>query len=233
MTGTGLHDKHRQRLKERYLEYGIEALEPHVALELLLGYSILRKDTNALAHELILRFGSLRAVFDAGVGELTAIRGITKHSAVLLKLCGDFSRFRHKEIAAEGVSFRDPEAAAEFIKPLFLGQEVESVWLFCLSANMRLKSFKKIYEGDVNMARFRIRDITEAAFRAGAPKVVLAHNHPRGSSIPSGADLDTTRRIRDSLASNSIELVEHFVIGREDYTPIMLCAGRDVPGAMC
>lgn len=220
----GIHDKHRQRLKERYLKGGLESLEPHVALELLLSYSIPRKDTNPYAHALIQKFGTLRGVLDAGTEELVSVKGITEHSAVLLRLCGDLSRKKALEEPKEKVYFRTVKEAAEFIIPIFRDQAFETVWLFCLTGNMKLKAYKKIYEGDVNTARFRIKDVTEAAFRTDSPKVVLAHNHPGGSSIPSGTDLDTTWRIRDSLASNSIELVEHFVVAEENYTPIIFCS---------
>jgi len=220
-----IHDKHRQRLKQRYRQFGLAALEPHVALELLLGYSIPRRDTNPHAHSLLQKFGSLGSVLGAGVEELLSVKGITEHSALLIKLCGDLSR-RYSIKQLEGnVYFRREDEAAEFISPIFKGQDVESVWLFCLAGNMRLKVYRKIYEGDVNTARFRIRDITETAFRADSPKVVIAHNHPGGSCLPSSADLDTTWRIRDSLASNAIELVEHFVFGEDSYTPIINCAG--------
>ncbi|MDD4126043.1 MAG: JAB domain-containing protein [Eubacteriales bacterium] len=219
----GIHDKHRQRLKERYLQGGLDLLEPHVTLELLLGYSIPRKDTNPCAHALIKKFGTLRGVLDAGTEELVSVKGITEHSAVLIRLCGDLSRRYALEEPKYNVYFRTVKDAAEFIIPVFRDQEVEAVWLFCLSGNMRLKAYRKIYEGDVNTARFRIKDITETAFRTDSPKVVIAHNHPGGSPIPSGTDLDTTWRIRDSLASNSIELIEHFIVGGENYTPVILC----------
>lgn len=225
----GMHDKHRQRLKELYLFGGYDSLEPHIVLELLLGYSIPRRDTNPQAHALMDKFGNIRGVLDAGIEELVSINGITKHSAILLRLCGDISRRYAFEESKNNIYFKTLKDAVEFIIPLFREQEVEAVWLFCLSGNMRLKACRKIHEGDLNTARFRIRDITETAFRTDSPKVVLAHNHPGGSCIPSSTDIDTTRRIRDSLASNSVELVEHFVIGGGNYTPIVACT-EGLPG---
>jgi DNA repair protein RadC len=220
---SGIHDNHRQRLKARYLQGGFDSLEPHVALELLLGYSIPRKDTNPHAHALIDKFGSLRGVLDASFEELISIKGITEHTAILIKLCGDLSRRYTLDEPKSNLYFRSVKDAADFIVPLLKDQEVEVVWLFCLSASYRLKAYRKIYEGDLNTARFRIRDITETAFRADSPKVILAHNHPDGSPIPSSTDIDTTWRIRDSLASNSVELLEHLVVGGENYTPIISC----------
>ena len=62
-----LHDGHRNRLRERFLRDGLDTFDEHQALEMLLFYAMPRKDTNALAHELIQRFGSLASV----LGDLT------------------------------------------------------------------------------------------------------------------------------------------------------------------
>ena len=56
-----LHAGHRQRLKKRFDAVGLKGFEEHTLLELLLFYAIPQKDTNALAHELIRRFGTGRA----------------------------------------------------------------------------------------------------------------------------------------------------------------------------
>ena len=72
-----LHEGHRQRLKNRFLESGLDSFQPHNILEMLLFYSIPRKDTNDIAHSLIEKFGSLSGVFDADVEELTKVDYIT------------------------------------------------------------------------------------------------------------------------------------------------------------
>ena len=57
----GIHDGHRERMKERFKEHGLQSFSELNALELLLFYAIPRRDTNELAHALINRFGSLGA----------------------------------------------------------------------------------------------------------------------------------------------------------------------------
>lgn len=44
------HSGHRDRLRERYLSEGLDGFPPHNVLELLLFYSVPRRDTNVLAH---------------------------------------------------------------------------------------------------------------------------------------------------------------------------------------
>ena len=96
----GIHDGHRQRMKSRFLEVGLDGFNDHNALEMLLFYALPRKDTNELAHELLNHFGSLAAVLEADHKALSEIDGIGENAAVLLKLIPDISRRYMEEITA-------------------------------------------------------------------------------------------------------------------------------------
>ena len=88
-----LHTGHRERLKRRFLEQGLDGFTDIQALELLLFYSVPRQDTNPIAHGLLEHFGSLSQVLEAPAEELMKVEGIGEHSAVLLSLMNQMSRF--------------------------------------------------------------------------------------------------------------------------------------------
>ena len=77
-----VHSGHRQRFKEQFLQTGLDGLSSHQLLEMLLYYSIPRKDTNPLAHRLIDTFGSLSGVLEAEYEELCRVEGVTPHTAI-------------------------------------------------------------------------------------------------------------------------------------------------------
>lgn len=68
-----IHADHRKRVKARFMEYGFSGFEDHEILEMLLYYALPRKDTNIIGHKLIETFGSISAVFDAPIHELSKI----------------------------------------------------------------------------------------------------------------------------------------------------------------
>jgi len=70
-----MHEGHRNRLKNRFLEEGLDGFEDHQILELLLFYAIPRIDTNEIAHSLIKKYGTLSGVFEADTKDLTNIPG--------------------------------------------------------------------------------------------------------------------------------------------------------------
>ena len=81
-----IHDGHRKRLRQRFLQEGLEHFTDVQVLELVLFYAISRQDTNPIAHALLDHFGSLSQVMDAPVEELCKVEGIGENTAAYLHL---------------------------------------------------------------------------------------------------------------------------------------------------
>lgn len=77
-----VHDGHRERMRKRIEEYGIESLQDHEVLEFLLYAVVPRKDTNELAHSILNKFGSLSNVFDQPIERLQEVDGVTYNMAI-------------------------------------------------------------------------------------------------------------------------------------------------------
>jgi len=212
-----VHDGHRQRLKTRFLEEGLDGFTEIQVLELLLFYAIPRKDTNPLAHELLKRFGSLSQVMDATVEELCKVKGISENAATLLKLVTDAGRYYQVNRSSSNDILTTLDACAAYMVPHFFGRRVETVFLLCLDAKSKVLCCKEVGEGSINSASISTRKIVEVALGAGATSVVLAHNHPSGVAIPSAEDIQTTRRLFLALRAVEITLVDHIVIADGDY----------------
>lgn len=80
----GLHDGHRQRMRQQFLSHGPQSMADHELLELALFYAIPRRDTNETAHRLLEQFGSLDRVLTAPEQELEQVEGVGQNAAVLL-----------------------------------------------------------------------------------------------------------------------------------------------------
>ena len=182
-------------------------------------YAVPRRDVRPLAFKLVNRFGSLSAVFSASVEELAGSGLVSESTAVLITLFGGYAMEEERRVEY-GFVHSAAEAAA-VLGAYFRNVKKEQVCLLCLGENGRVLFHGVIFIGDINSVRFRIRDITEPAFLCGATRVYLAHNHIKGSAFPSEPDIDTTVRLADSLASNSITLCEHFVFRGDSYGTVM------------
>ena len=76
---------HRERLRKRALEYGLETLRPHEVLELLLFNARPRVNLTDVARALIVRFGSVGGALSATNEELLSVPGMTKRMANVLQ----------------------------------------------------------------------------------------------------------------------------------------------------
>lgn len=219
-----LHAGHRDRMRERFLSTGGEGMAEHEMLEMLLFYVLPRCDTNDLAHRLIEEFGSLSAVLEADVAALCRVHGISEKTALYLRLLGKTANLYliGKLSPADNSSLLStPHQIAEFLWPKFLGSTVESVYLLLFDNSLHLLDCFKVCDGAVSGVAVSIRRITERAYRKNAAAAVLAHNHPHGLSVPSGDDIQLTRRIDEALQLMEVPLLEHYVFGERDYAPIM------------
>lgn len=215
-----IHAGHRQRLKERFLKDGLDNFEEHQVLELLLFYGIPQRDTNEIAHELIQRFGSLSKVLEATPEELGEVKYVGDNVATLFKLITAVARYYQVNCAMREVILPTIDACGKYLVPYFYGRQNETVFLLCLDAKCKVLCCEKVGEGSVNSAGVPIRRIVELALKNNATSAILAHNHPSGLAIPSGEDIQTTRRVALALDAVEIGLVDHIIVADNDWVSL-------------
>lgn len=209
-------DGHRQRVKKRFRQEGLDSFEDAHALELLLFYCIPRQNTKEIAYRLIDHFGSLAQVLDASTEELEKIEGIGENAATFLLLIKDLLRRYYMELNKQGESLTSIEKCIQDMKNLFLTERNEKVYLMCLDAKCKILCCRLIGEGSVNSASISVRKIVEVAINTNATTVILAHNHPGGLAIPSYEDKMTTVRIAKALRAVDIMLADHIIVANTD-----------------
>lgn len=221
-----IHDGHRQRLKQRFLEEGLESFTDIQVLELLLFFSVPRQDTNPIAHALLDHFGSLYQVLEAPVEELRKVKGVGEQSALLLSLMNDVARYYQVDRTMREKILPTVQACGEYLVPFFFGRNVETVFLLCLDAKCKVLCCKEVGQGSVNSAGISVRKIVETALAANATTVVLAHNHPSGIAVPSSEDVQTTCRVAMALNAVEIQLADHIVVADGDYVSMVQAGYR-------
>ena len=216
-----IHDGHRQRLKERFLQGGLDNFTDVQVLELVLFYCIPRKDTNPIAHALLDHFGSLSHVLEASVEELQKVPGIGENTAIYLTMLTQVGRYYLVDRSQREVILPTIDKCGAYLVPYFFGRSVETVYLLCLDAKCKVLCCREIGQGSVNSAGISVRKIVEVALGANATTVVLAHNHPSGLALPSAEDIQTTRRVAAALSAVEVHLADHIVVADGDYVSMV------------
>ena len=212
-----IHDGHRSRLRQRFLEEGLEHFSPHQVLELLLFYCIPRKDTNEIACNLINRFGSLSAVLEAPVSELKKVPGMGEAAATFLSMIPAVNRYYLTHRDDSPVFMSSVDDYGYYLRDALNGKRNEEVYMMCLDAKRKMISCREVGEGCTNYASVPIRRIVETALAENAVMVILAHNHPSGLAIPSDEDVHTTHRLAAALSTVEIILVDHVIVADNDF----------------
>ena len=210
-----LHADHRRRLKALFRSQGLDHFQPHNVLELLLFYAIPQKDVNPLAHQLIKQFGSLQAVLDAPYDELVKQPGLGEHSATLIKMIPELSRYYLQPNGPDCI-VNSVETAWKYLAPRFVGRTEEVVMLLCLDAKGKVIKCPIIGSGTVNQTEVNHRRILAEAINSNSVGVILAHNHPGGVALASTADIRSTERIEKLLREVGIDLLDHLIVGDGD-----------------
>lgn len=215
----GIHDGHREKMRRRFQETGLEGFADHEALELLLYYAIPRRDTNELAHRLLTRYGSLSALLQAPIEDLRRVEGVGESAAVLLKLVPAFV-YKAQRSAGQETVLNSTEKAGRYLLSCFAGERNEVIYQLCLDRKGKLLARKRLSEGGSAAAELNIRRLVENALLTSASTVILSHNHPSGIALPSREDYATTQQAQDALRTIGVELLDHIIVAEDDYVSL-------------
>ena len=213
----GIHDGHREKMRQRFMTGGLDAFADHEILELLLYYAIPRRDTNPIAHALMERYGSLPAVLAAPMEDLKRTEGIGESAAVLLHLVPQVCRRARLAQVGEDQVLNSSERAGAYLLECFDGESREVIYQLRLDRKGKLLACKRLGEGSVASADLDVRRLVENAILTGASAVILAHNHPSGVALPSDGDYTATMRVRAALNAIGIELADHIIVADGDF----------------
>ena len=196
---------------------GLQGFAPHEALELLLCFAIPQRDVNPLAHQLLAAFGSLSAVLEASPEELLRCPGVGANAAALMTMIPQLAGYYMRDKLRERPVLQNAGDASAYCRTLFFGMAYEAVYMICLDAQARVIHPALLQQGTIDESSVYARDVMETALRHNAHSVVLAHNHPGGSPLPSPADYEVTKMVIETLAVVSIAVCDHIIVADGEF----------------
>ena len=202
---------HRERLRARF-QSAPESLVDYEILEMLLGHVLLRRDTKPIAKAMLERFGSLRGVLQARPGELDDIPDIGPGVRTFLALLHEFmSRIAESPLRQREVLVT-PEEVAAMARQRLGGMGHEEIWIAYVDNQNRLIHWERASKGTVNATSLFPRDVMERALSLKATGLIMVHNHPGGSPLPTGSDLELTKRMEYAAGTLNIRLIDHVIV---------------------
>ncbi len=208
----GEHDGHRDRLREKIDKGG---LQDHEYLELVLCTAMPRRNTNDIAHRLLSEFGSVPGVFSADYAQLVKIKGVGNGMAGFIASLGKLiNKHYSKEVALYRGRF-ETERFISYLKTNYDDKPYEVMDAYFLDEQKFVIASKSFSRGVADRVEFDPEIFTQLLLEFKPAGVVLVHNHPNGSFLPSDADDKTTEKCQIACSYHNVMLCDHFIASKE------------------
>ena len=208
---------HRQRLREKYLEGGLERFSDEEVIEFLLTLGTPRGDLKPQAREALKRFGSLSGVLSAPIEKLTEIRGIGPKNALYLSLVHQVARRYLRDRASQAPFFHNSKEVFDYLFHSLKDLKREVFKVLFLTRKNELIEERDMFQGTLAATAVYPREILSAALELKAAALVLVHNHPSGDPAPSREDDRITKEIVWASKLLQVQVLDHIIIGNGRY----------------
>jgi DNA repair protein RadC len=201
------------RPREKLLARGAGALGDSELLALVLRTGTAGRSVLQMAEELLRQFGGLSGLLHAGADELKRIKGLggTAKRAELVAVLELSRRALAEQLKSREV-FSSPEAVKDYMRLNLAHRRHEVFAALFLDAQNRLIAMEELFRGTLTQTSVYPREVVLKALHHHAASVVLAHNHPSGTVLPSRADEALTQTLKAALALVDVRVLDHVIV---------------------
>lgn len=123
-----------------------------------------------------------------------------------------------RRMARSEVLLDSPNVVQDYLRLHCGGKEHEVFGFLWLDNQHKLIRSEVLFRGTLTQASVYPREVVKAALAANAAAVIVYHNHPSGSTVPSDADQELTRLLQSALGLVDVRVLDHFVVTAETTT---------------
>ena len=211
---------HRERLRERFLGAGSEALADYELLELVLFRALPRGDVKPLAKELIERFGSFAEVVSAPPERLAEVKGMGAAAVTELKVVEAAAHRLARGQVHKRTVLSSWSSVLDYCRTAMAFADKEQLRILFLDKRNRLIADEVQQEGTVDHTPVYPREVVKRALELSATAVILVHNHPSGDPTPSQADIAMTKEIVSVAQPLGISVHDHIIVGKDGHASL-------------
>ncbi len=186
----------------------------------LIAEALGHRNAAAAAREIVNRYRTLRDLFDAAPEELTQIPGIGAKRARQLQAIFRLSQAWLNERPVESPVINNPAHAANILLPEMAHLDREVLKVVLLNTRLRLISVETVSVGTLDTTLAHPREVFKPAVRRSAASIIVAHNHPAGSTEPSPEDIDLTSRLVSAGKLIGINVLDHIIIAGDRWVSL-------------
>ena len=154
------------------------------------------------------------------IEEMAKIKGIGRVKAIQLKAVCELANRMNQPLNYKKIKIKEPNDVVKILMNQMQYEKVEVVKVLLLDTKCNIIKIRDVAIGGKNFVNIGMKEVLSESVKVGAPKIILAHNHPSGNSTPSKQDYEVTFKLDQAAKLLGIELLDHIVIGKNEYTSI-------------
>ena len=211
---------HRQRLRQRFLAAGSDAVSDYEVLELILFRAIPQRDVKPLAKELIARFGSFPEAIAAPAERLKEVKGLGEAAITELKIVHAAATRLARSSVKQRPVLSSWSNVLDYCRSAMAFADKEQLRVLFLDKRNALIADEVQQTGTVDHTPVYPREVIKRALEVSATAIILVHNHPSGDPTPSRADIDMTKAIVDIARPLGISVHDHIIVGKHGHASL-------------
>lgn len=209
---------------EKLEQYGAEYLSDSELLAIIIKSGTKEMNSLKLAQILLSKNNtglySFNYLDTISIEELKTFKGIGRVKAIQIKAVIEIAKRISKNVKEKITKITSPKDVYDLISKDMEDKPVEQLKVVILNNKNIVKSVATVSVGSQNKTSASVKEILYEPLKQMAASIIIVHNHPSGDSRPSNQDIAFTKRIIDSIRIFDIELLDHIVIGKNEYTSI-------------
>lgn len=209
-----------ERPRERLCALGAAALADAELMALVLGSGNGCGSALELGRRLIAEGGGLRNLTSRGISEWLAEPGVGPALAARLAAVFEISRRVKTRAPRRGQPIRHPRQVVGYLTARWADATAECFGMLLLDSRNRLLGEEMLSSGGWSASVVRPREVFRHALLAGAPALILYHNHPSGDPAPSREDIQITRQLVEAGQLLGVRILDHLIVGIEGYASL-------------
>jgi len=206
------------RPREKMQTNGIRSLSEAELIAILIGSGNLDESAVEVSRRIMASVNNnLNELGKKTINDLQKFKGIGPAKAITIAAAMELGRRRKESEPDEKPKVITSSDAAKIFKPLLSDLPHEEFWILLLNRNNLVLDKMMVSQGGMAGTVIDVRIILRKALENGANSIILCHNHPSGNLIPSDADKEITKKIKEAGKHMDIPVLDHLIIGNGSY----------------
>lgn len=204
--------------REKLMLKGKSVLSDAELIAILIGSGSRNESAVALSKRILASVDSnLNALGKLSLAQLTQFKGIGEAKAIAIIAALELGRRRRAEEATELTKVTSSKIIFEIMQPVIGELPHEEFWVIYLNNSNKVIYKSQLSKGGITGTLVDVRLVYKLALEMGATALILCHNHPSGTLVPSDADKHITKKVKTAGESLEIKVLDHLIVTERSY----------------